>query len=251
MPFDDTSLDLSKRLFKNSVEVGGAAFNALGDVCRRLSVNVVIGMCERRPNTTGTMYNSLVFIDSNGGFAVHQKYVPTVGERLVHAPGATGALCSFRTPVAMISGLICGENSNPLALYAAARAYPTVHVAAWPQHFSPELDIRPVVPMVSRSLAYSLKTFVINCVGTVSSEMMSAYGADHQAFLASTGARASIIGPSGAVLAEAETGEEQIVYAEISGEDVLIPKLIHDVAGHYNRPELFRSLLFDSELPGP
>jgi hypothetical protein len=39
---------------------------------------------------------------------------------------------------------------------AAARAYPTVHVASWPQHFSPSLEMQPVIVLVSKALAYSV-----------------------------------------------------------------------------------------------
>ncbi|STX14740.1 hypothetical protein [Klebsiella pneumoniae] len=36
--------------------------------------------------------------------------------------------------------------------------------------------------------------------------------------------------------------EEELLFADINLEDVIIPKLIIDTAGHYNRPELFAPL---------
>lgn len=245
-PFDHRFIALNKRLFTNAVEIGSPTVEALCGACSQHSVAAVIGICERVPQSTGTLFNTLLYIDQQGRpVNRHQKYVPTIGERLVHGPGTTGSTNSAAAQGITVSGLICGENSHPLAQYAAATAYPTVHIASWPQHFSPELPMGPVVELVSRGLAYSLKCFVINAVGTVTTEMIDAYGYDGKSgYLTSDGigARASIIGPGGHVIAQACDDSPQIVYADIDPTEVLGPKFVHDVAGHYNRPELFTHL---------
>ena len=146
--------------------------------------------------------------------------------------------------------MICGENSNPLAVYASAVAYPTFHVASWPQHFSPDLEMPPVIEMVSRGLAYSLKAFVLNSVGTISAEMLEDYGDDQTLpFLRSAAAqgRAGIVGPDGATVALAADRKEQLVVAEVDPGAVLAPKFVHDFAGHYNRPELFSHLFAETD----
>ena len=247
LPFDGAALGLGKRLFLEAVEIPGPAVERIAEACRANSIAVVMGACERIQGTTGTLFNTQFGIDEQGRYlGKHQKFVPTVGERLFHAPGTTGTTCSYPVDFGTVSGLICGENSNPLAQYAALRAYPSVHVAAWPQHFSDGVPMQPVITMVSRSLAYTLKAFVISAVSTVSEEMMAAYGTlPGGEFLSSPDSRgrACIVGPSGAVLAEAVGDAEQIVYADIDTEDLIVPKFIHDYAGHYNRPALFRDLL--------
>jgi nitrilase len=246
LSFDDRSLGLARRLFENAVEVPGAAIETIAAACGRTGVAAVVGICERRPRTTGTLYNTHVLIDAEGGVACkHQKLVPTIGERLVHGPGDTGSANSMELSGHTVTGLICGENSNPLAVYGSAVAYPTVHVASWPQHFSPDLEMQPVIEMVSRSLAYTLKAFVLNAVATIGPEMLEAYGdANTLPFLRSpeAGGRASVIGPGGAIIAEGEAGVEQLVIAEIDPGAVLAPKFVHDFAGHYNRPDLFAHL---------
>lgn len=63
-----------------------------------------------------------------------------------------------------------------MARYLSARSYPTVHVAAWPQHCSPELAMREVIRLVSRGRAYSLRTYVLNAVTMISPDMIEAYG---------------------------------------------------------------------------
>ena len=252
LPLDGRTLALSERLFKNAVEVPGDAIDTIARACGEHGVAAVVGICERRPHTTGTLWNTQVYIDADGAIAnKHQKFVPTIGERLVHGPGTTGSENSMRVGELNVTGLICGENSNPLAQYASARAYPTVHVASWPQHFSPDLAMQPVIELVGPALAYTLKAFVINSVTAIGDEMREAYGVEGtEGFLDDPGARgrASVVGPGGQTLARAENDDEQLVVAEIDPDAVIAPKFVHDTAGHYNRPELFAHLF--EEAPG-
>ena len=246
LPLDDRAMQLNERLFKNAVEVPGAAIDMIAQACGKHGIAAVVGVCERRPRTTGTLFNTQVFIDASGTIACkHQKFVPTIGERIVHGPGTTGTANDMRVGDVTVTGLICGENSNPLAQYSTACAYPTLHVASWPQHFSPDLAMQPVIELVGPALAYTLKAFVINSVTTISDRMEEAYGTDTtRAFLsdAASGGRASVVGPGGQTVAEADGDDEQLVFAEIDPDAVIAPKFVHDTAGHYNRPELFAHL---------
>ena len=60
------SMDLAVELFKNSVEIPSAATDALCEAAAAAKVFVVMGLTERRPNTTGTLYNTQLFIDKRG-----------------------------------------------------------------------------------------------------------------------------------------------------------------------------------------
>jgi aliphatic nitrilase len=248
---DPRSLQLSKRLFENAVEVPGPAMNSIARACGDAEIAAVVGVCERVPNTTGTLYNAQVFIDASGTIACkHQKFVPTVGERFVHAPGRTGILNNLRVGELTVTGLICGENSHPLAQYASACSYPTIHAAAWPQHLSPDKEMQPIIELVSRGLAYSLKTFVCSSVMTIGEDMIDAYGTDDTVgYLRSDAARgmSTVFAPTGEVVAQAAGHEEQLLFADIEPDDVIIPKFVHDVVGHYNRPELFAHLFESSD----
>ena len=76
------SLAMAARLFRNSVEIPGPVTARLCQAAAESDVNVVIGVCERRPRTSGTMYNTQVFIDRTGNVVgKHQKIMPTVGEK--------------------------------------------------------------------------------------------------------------------------------------------------------------------------
>lgn len=243
----EVALRLSRELFKNAVEVPGPCVSALAQACREAKVIAVIGINERRQGTTGSLFNTQLFFDRDGSLLLkHQKIVPTIGERVVHTPGTTGTKATAATGIGTVSGLICGENSNPLSQYANGLDYPIVHVASWPPHFGPGLVMQDIISVVSRGLAYGLKTFVINSVAVVDAALFEAYAIDAQsrAYLeeARTRGGASIVGPGGQFIAGPMPAGEGILYADVRADDVIIPKFIHDFAGHYNRPELFAPL---------
>ena len=240
--------ELDKRLFKNSVEVPGSHIMAIAEACRRASVNAVVGINERLSGTTGTMWNTQVHITRKGTIAgKHQKYVPTTGERQVHKPGTTGSVNSFMTDFGVVSGLICGENSNPLGQYAAAVNYPVVHVSSWPYYFHPYFPMHHAIKTATAGVAYTLKSFAIAAVARIPEGYIEAVAEtdEQRDFLLSVRAArpgALVFDPAGNVIADGSGKEDDLLFADINLEDVIIPKTIIDTAGHYNRPELFAHL---------
>src|SRR5258705_10502595 len=57
---------LATELFKNSVEIPGAETDALCAAAREANAYVVVGICEKIPRATGTMFNSQVYIAPDG-----------------------------------------------------------------------------------------------------------------------------------------------------------------------------------------
>src|SRR5450759_19766 len=128
---------LSVELFKNSVEIPSAETEALCAAARDANAYVVIGVCEKLPNTLGTLFNTQLYIGPDGRLIrKHQKIMPTVGERLVHTGGHGDTFGAFATEFGPVSGLICGENSNPLAVFALIAEGTRIHVMSWPNHLS-------------------------------------------------------------------------------------------------------------------
>ena len=248
-----TSLGLAKRLFQNAVVIPSDATERLGAACREAGITAVIGVCEKRPGTTGTMFNTQLYIGPDGRIlGKHQKLVATVGERLVHTGGWGDTLKAYPAPFGAVSGLICGENSNPLAAYVMMSMNPVVHVAAWPAFFSPAQVMADSIMAVTRGLAYSMGCFVVNATGVVDDATIEAYepAPEERAFLEKVKGRghASVIAPSGQVVAGPLDGGEGILYADVDLNDVLIPKLMHDFTGHYNRFDIF-SLQVNTKAP--
>src|SRR5690606_18188636 len=182
---------------------------------------VVMGLCEKLPGTTGTMYNTQLFIDRFGRIiGKHQKVMPTIGERLVHTGGFGDTMRAFPTEFGPISGLICGENQNPLAVFTLAADHTVVHVASWPHFF--QMGWHPmatVADLASRAFAYMTKAFVINACGTIDEAMEEALisGPEDREFLRQPGqlGGSSIISATAEVIAGPMGPEEGILYADI------------------------------------
>src|SRR5271166_261798 len=127
---------LATELFKNSVEIPGPQTQALAAAARDAEAYVVVGVCEKIPNTIGTMFNTQVYFGPHGALiGKHQKMTPTVGERLVHMGGFGDTFGAFQTEFGPMSTLICGENSNPLAVFALTAEGTRIHIMSWPNHF--------------------------------------------------------------------------------------------------------------------
>jgi nitrilase len=241
-----TATELSVELFKNSIEVPGPHVDALRQAAADAHAYVVIGVCEKMPNTTGTLYNSQLFLGPNGEYiGRHQKLMPTVGERLVHTGGHGDTLGAFQTEFGPASGLICGENSNPLAIFALTAQYTRVHVMSWPNHFPTIGDpLRERVRIDSQAFAQMSKAYVVSACGTFDEHMIDALQvSDQDAELlrdADFCGGSMIVSPDSRVVAGPLGPEEDILYADLDLEVGVKMKLRHDFAGHYNRPDVFQ-----------
>jgi aliphatic nitrilase len=237
---------LAIALFKNAVEIPGPEASALCDAARDAGAYVVIGVCEKVPNTIGTMFNSQLYIGPDGTLIrKHQKIMPTVGERLVHMGGYGDTFGAFATEFGPMSGLICGENSNPLAIFALIAEGTRIHVMSWPNHFPTSGDpLRNRVAIDSQAFAQMSKAFVISACGTVDERMidMLKAGPEGETFLRNPDCCGGslIVDPLSRIIAGPMGAEEGILYAECDLDLGIQMKLRHDFAGHYNRPDIFQ-----------
>jgi nitrilase len=237
---------LAVELFKNAVEIPGPETAALGEAARAAHAYVVIGVCEKLPNTTGTMFNTQIYFGPDGAIIrKHQKIMPTVGERLVHMGGYGDTFGAFPSEFGPMSGLICGENSNPLAVFALIAEGTRVHVMSWPNHFPTSGDpLRNRVAIDSQAFAQMSKAFVISACGTVDDHMIETLKAGPQGekFLRDPNCCGGslIVDPLARVVAGPMGPEEGILYAECNLDLAIQMKLRHDFAGHYNRPDIFQ-----------
>lgn len=238
--------ELAVALFKNSVEIPGPEIEALGAAAREANAYVVVGVCEKLPRTIGTMFNTQVYIGPDGALiGKHQKLVATVGERLVHAGGFGDTFGAFDTEFGPMSGLICGENSNPLAVFALTAEGTRIHVMSWPNHFPTSGDpMRNRVSVDSQAFAQMSKAFVICACGTVDDRMIAMLraGPEGEKFLRNPDCCGGsvIVAPNSRIIAGPMGAEEGILYAECKLELGVLTKLRHDFAGHYNRPDVFQ-----------
>ena len=237
---------LATELFKNSVEIPGPEIEQLRAAARDAGAYVVMGVCEKIPNTIGTMFNTQVFIGPDGRLlGKHQKLMPTVGERLVHMGGFGDTLAAVQTEFGPMTGLICGENSNPLAIFAMTAEGTRIHVMSWPNHFPTSGDpMRNRVSVDSQAFAQMSKAWVISACGTVDEDMIRKLevGPESEKLLRNPDCCGGsiIVSPGSRVVAGPMGAEEGILYAECDLELGVLTKLRHDFVGHYNRPDIFQ-----------
>ena len=237
---------LATELFKNAVEIPGPEIASFAAAAREADAYVVIAVCEKLPHTTGTMFNTQVYFAPDGSLiGKHQKIMPTVGERLVHTGGFGDTFGAFHTEFGPMSGLICGENSNPLAVFALTAEGTRIHVMSWPNHFPTSGDpMRIRVAVDSQAFAQVSKAFVISACGTIDEDTIGKLElSPEQENMVRSGQHCGgsvIVAPNQRVIAGPMGAEEGILYGECDLEACITMKLRHDFAGHYNRPDIFQ-----------
>ena len=245
---------LSVELFKNAVEIPGPEIDELRRAAAEVNAYVVVGVCEKQPNTIGTLFNSQVFIGPGGEYiGRRQKLMPTVGERLVHMGGNGDSLRGFDTEFGPATALICGENSNPLAVFTMTAQHSRVHVMSWPNHFPTISDpLRERVKIDSQAFAQMSKAFVVSACGTVDDQMvdMLELSAEDEKVIRNPDfcGGSLIVSPESRVVAGPLGPEEDILYGDLDLEVGIKMKLRHDFAGHYNRPDVFQ-LRVNADVP--
>ncbi len=241
MPRSAEALGFNKTLFKNAVEVPGAATDAISASARRTRTHVVIGVNERDKGTMGTLYNSQLFFGPDGALlGVHRKLMPTFTERLVHSSGDGSSIRTYSTPLGAIGGLICGENTNSLARFALLAQHERIHVASWPAFILGKRNFDAIDIRVKYH-AFEGRVFVISACGVLDDDSLDAMGlsADQRRAMPCRGGHSGILGPDGNYIAGPANDTAQIVYADADLDKIIEGKLSHDLTGHYNRFDVF------------
>lgn len=242
--------EMNVRLYNSSIDVPGPETAKLGAAARAANCYVVMGICERAQANSGSLFNTQLFFGPDGQLlGKHQKLTPTTYERLVHWGGGGDTLCAFDTPFGPLSGLMCSENSNPLAGFDLMARGPKVHAMSWPPHFMMAGDGAPGLPDISqltaRHFALTSKAFVISACGLMDREfyqelatMLGKSESDLTTGVEDGGS--VIVSPGSAILAgPLAGGVEDIIYAELNLDMWVRMKMLQDYAGHYNRPDVF------------
>lgn len=222
-------------LYRNSVQVPGPAVDRLCQTARSHGIAVVMGINER--TSTGTLYNSMLFIDSDGTLlGIHRKLVPTYHERMVWGRGDGSTLSVFDSSVGRLGGLVCWEHWMPLARYSLYAQGEQVHAAVWPS--APETFL-----LACRTMAFEGRLFVVAAASYITRSMLppdfplakQMESLSEQLCLGGS----AIIGPDARFIAGPVYNCETIVYGEIDLDRIPEEKELLDVAGHYSRPDVF------------
>ena len=225
--------ELWERLWANSVEVPGELLDRLVSVCASRNLYCAIGVNERERDRPGTLYNTLVYLGPDGLIGKHRKLMPTHHERLFHGIGAGDDLAVADTPIGRLGGLICWENRMPLARYAIYKGGPQIWVA-------PTADDSDGWQASMRHIAIESGAFVVSVPQYIPA---SAFPDDFPVPLPEGkdvfgNGGATIIDPTGAVLAGPLYGEEGMLTADCELRLGLQTKRWFDAVGHYSREDV-------------
>ncbi len=235
-----------EKLFRAAINIPGPEVAQLCAAARTAKTYVVIGVNERDPYSMGTLYNSLLFISSEGELmGVHRKLVPTWAEKLTWAGGDGSSLRVYETEIGRLGGLACGENTNTLARFALLAQGENIHTANYIALPTAPEDYDMVEAIKVRAAAHSFegKVFTVVACSAITPEIVDAVAHDSQSrkmLERKNSAFSGIFGPDGRLIGDGLIDEEGIVYADIDLNKCIQPKQMHDIIGHYNRFDVFQ-----------
>ncbi|TDL53831.1 carbon-nitrogen hydrolase family protein [Paenibacillus dendritiformis] len=235
-----------ERYWASAIDIPGAETETWGELAKELGVYLVIGVVERdREYSTGTLYNSIVYIGPDGRLlGTHRKLVPTGSERLLWGQGDGSTLTVIDTPFGRIGGLICWENYMPLARMAMYAQGIDIYLA-------PTADARDTWQATIRHIACEGRCFVIACNQFATK---ASYPVDVACYEDIKGdpdmlcrGGSAIVGPLGEYVVEPLYNEEGILIATLDLSEVAQSRFDFDVTGHYSRPDVFQLIVNDKK----
>ncbi|OJJ76887.1 hypothetical protein ASPBRDRAFT_190233 [Aspergillus brasiliensis CBS 101740] len=273
--------DFFHRMVQESLYADGEEVRMLQESARETKTVISIGFSEKSSESTACLYNSNLIINPAGDVVVHhRKLMPTFFEKLTWSPGDGYGLRVADTPYGRIGGLICGENTNPLARYSLMAQCEQIHISSWPPIWPTRVPTPPedrpsslsAPPNYDNVLANRLRAaahcFEAKCFGVMCSGFLNQEAID-TVVSGSTSSSPDIIrgalenSPRGVTMFLDPTGtplpsftvdeetqvmqateflqhEEGILYADMDLQRCIEGKQYHDVVGGYQRLDVFQ-----------
>ena len=195
------------------------------------------------------MWNTNLIFDRDGNMiARHRKLLPTWGEKLVWSFGDGSSLNVHDTEIGRVGALICGENSNTLARYALVAQGEQIHISTYPPCWPTaraKSDYEDCLRVRTKAHAFEGKLHNICTSASLGEDAVEELSMGDPAlkdWLHDQGyALTTIVGPNGQELCEPITNnKEGIVYADCDISSSIIMKGVHDIAGAYQRLDVFQ-----------
>ncbi|KAI2470240.1 nitrilase [Annulohypoxylon bovei var. microspora] len=286
--------DLFKRIAVESIYVDGDEVNSIRATAKQFGVLISLGFSEKVRYSSATLFNSNILIGTDGEILVHhRKLMPTFYEKLTWAPGDGHGLKVAETQFGKVGALICGENTNPLALYTMTAQGEQIHISSWPAIWPTRMpegvlpapsnevvngsgtDGKASTPSAARGVNYDnvaanrtraaahcfeAKCFGVLCAGYLGPDAIEiATSGSSTPEIVSQGLQGSSRGATmfldttgtllpGFTIDPKTSAQEQedflqekegILYVDVNLEDCIEGKQYHDIAGGYQRLDVF------------
>ena len=234
-------------MLKHAVCVPGPVTDRLCKAVEQAGVYVVMGINERPDNSLGTLYNTNLVIGPEGKILLkHRKLMPTYAEKLVWGFGDGSTLRVLDTAIGKLGTLICGENANPLARFALIAQGEEIHVSNYPSMPSADYggyNIGEDIQLRGAAHAFEGKVFHVVVSSVIDATVVTKLADTEEKRRILKSPQSSFTGiyaPGGKLMgAAASPDREEIVYADCDIQAIVGPKLRHDLAGQYNRFDVF------------
>lgn len=235
------------KLHQSSVSVPSAEFETICRLVKNNSIALCLGINEKVASGPGqgTIYNSVLTIDSRGQLQNHhRKLMPTYTEKMLYGMGDGAGLKSVELPFGKLTASVCWEHWMPLSRQALHNAGEHVHVALWP-------TVHEMHQVASRHYAFEGRCFVVAAGQLMKAsdfptelklpENLSAN--PHQWVLRGG---SCVIDPEGKYIVQPVIDREELILCTIDTDHATKERMTLDTSGHYQRKDVF-TLLVDTQ----
>lgn len=232
-------------MLNNAVDLSKGHLDPLRAAAKKLDVTIMMGCDEVDSEfSRSTLYNTYVHISNTGEIAnVHRKVMPTNPERMVWGFGDGAGIRVIDTPIGRVGSLICWENFMPLARMALYAQGVDIYLA-------PTWDSSDGWVGTIQHIAREGRCYVASCCTNMKgSDVPKDFPGRDQLFKddeSINSGKSCIVEPGGNIIAGPVASENSIIYGEVDLQKVRSSRRSLDVAGHYNRPDVFRFSLNQS-----
>lgn len=244
--------DFFTRLAHQAVRVPGPEMAQVAEAARRHGIFVSLGINEGTVASVGCIWNSNLLFGDNGSILNHhRKLVPTFYEKLSWSPGDGAGLVVRETRLGRMGMLICGENTNPLARYTLMAQGEQLHISSYPPLWptrdprdAGSYDLADAIRIRAADHSFEAKCFTMVAsafLDTATRDALSVCSSDAGRILDDSPRGVSmVIDPMGRIVGDTLRDEEGLLYADVDLAACVEPKQFHDVAGGYNRFDVFQ-----------
>ncbi|NOY37653.1 MAG: carbon-nitrogen hydrolase family protein [Chlorobi bacterium] len=223
-----------EQYYHNAIDLAENELSPVAEAVAKHKFFLSLGIIEK---DAGSLYCTQVLFTPAGEIAgKHRKIKPTGTERIIWAEGDGSTLTTFKTPIGILGTLICWENYMPLARMSLYRKGVTIYLA-------PTADQRDIWLSSMKHIAAEGRCFVLSANQYIQHkdypvDIIQAENLTPEQTACRGGS--VIVSPSGDVISGPLYDREGILLADLDMDAVVRGKMDLDVAGHYNRPDVFR-----------